>query len=547
MSASRSDRSRRSLTFIGTLLLSTALAAPAFAQIEEVIVTAQKRAEDIQTVPIAMSAFSAQDLAAHQIVKFSDLQFAAPNVTYSQGNFGGANFQIRGLGITAVGGGSESAISVNFADVYLAAPPTDGATFYDLQDVEVLRGPQSTLYGRGASGGAVSIMPNRPDLDTASAQLDFDYGNYNAVEVKGDVNLPIITDQLGLRIAGDFLRHSGYTENIADDFHQNDRNQYSVRGSLRWEPTSSTTIDVIGQFTNEDDARGRADKELCAPDPTGVLGCTPAAPQTGALNLNATYLNILAGKQGYEGLLAGGLAFQTLGNPASPTPGTAAGALALDPPGEAQLGAFETAALSGGNVPALLAAMPPGLATSVIQGYYGGGFNTGYGLGSALGLTNSTVPFVAPAGSNPSNMRQVNDDFDPINKQQDNFLSGEWKQKLTPWLDSTFVAAYDHGSYLNEQSYTNTFGPELNPPSNPANLATAEFVFLNDVVGNPAFGGSPALAANYEQFFAHTGELPVSNFTGLGISSGSVNRYSPNLSSNDEAQGTGQQILGIAL
>jgi outer membrane receptor protein involved in Fe transport len=534
MTAQRSVRTGRSLTFISALMLSTAIAAPAFAQMEVVVVTAEKKTEDVQTVPIAIAAFTSQDLKAQQITKFSDLQFAAPNVTYSEANFTGANFQIRGIGITAVGGGAESGVAVNYNDVFLAAPPTDGASFFDLQDVEVLRGPQSTLYGRGATGGTVNITPNKPDLDTASVTIDSTYGNYNALEIMGDANVPLVPGELGLRIAGDFQRRDGFTTNIADNFHQNDRNQYSVRGSLRWEPTSHTTIDFMVEADKENDARGRANKELCAPDPTGVLGCTPASPQTGALNLNATYLNILASKQGIEGALGPAIGFTYLaGLGANP------GFQAI-PGASAELVGFETAALSGGNVPALLAALPPGLATFLIKSNYGTGFGTGLGLGSLLGLTDTSVPFVAPPNSNPSSLWKVNDDFNPINRSQGIVMTGEWKQYLTSWLDGTFVAGTTQGSVFNEQSYTNTFGPALGA----VNLGTAEFVFLNDVVGNPAFGGSPALAAAYAPFFSHAGELPVSNFTGLGISSGSVNRYSPNLSSNDQANGNSSQYSG---
>ncbi|HWB97901.1 MAG TPA: Plug domain-containing protein, partial [Bryobacteraceae bacterium] len=82
---------------VGALLLSSALAAPAFAQIEEVVVTAQKKSEDVQAVPIAVSAFSGADLEAHQIQGFSDLQFAIPSVTFTHGNFGPSNFTIRGI------------------------------------------------------------------------------------------------------------------------------------------------------------------------------------------------------------------------------------------------------------------------------------------------------------------------------------------------------------------------------------------------------------------------------------------------------------------
>ena len=540
MSSMRSNRTTRSLTFISTLLLTTALAAPAFAQIEEVVVTAQKKSEDIQTVPIAVTAYTAEDLKAHQIKQFKDLQFATPNVTYSQANFGGANFQIRGIGITAVGGGSESGVAINFANVFLAGAAPDGATFYDLQDLEVLRGPQSTLYGRGATGGTVNISPIRPDLDTASAQLDAQYGNYNGYEVKGAVNLPIVAGQLAARVAGDIVYHSGFTENIADGSHQQDNSQYSVRGSVRWEPTDRTTIDFLGQFSKEQDSRGRADKELCNPDPTGVLGCTPGAPETGALNLNATYLSILAGKEGLEGTLGPAFGLAT-------AKGLAANPAFTGLPGAtAALGGFLGAATTGGNVPALLAALPTNTPlnaaiSGAISASYLGGNAAGVGLGAAIGLTSTAVPFVADPASNPKSYRQVNDDFNPVNKQQDNFMSMEVKQNITNWLDADFVGGYDHGGYFNQQSYTNTSGPSLNA-AGPGTLQIAEATFLGGLVGNPALGGSPALEAAYAPFFAHAGELPVSAFHNLGISSGAVARYSPNISSNDQADGNASQL-----
>src|SRR5690242_14033478 len=112
-------RTARTLAITGALMLSSALAAPAFAQIEEVVVTAQKRAEDIQTVPIAITAFTSQDLQAHQITEFKDLVFNTPNISYTKGNFAGSDFQIRGIGITAIGYDAESGVAVHEDDVFL--------------------------------------------------------------------------------------------------------------------------------------------------------------------------------------------------------------------------------------------------------------------------------------------------------------------------------------------------------------------------------------------------------------------------------------------
>src|SRR6202012_2427122 len=162
----------QSLTFIGALLVTTAFTVPAYAQIETVVVTAEKKAEDIQSVPIAVTAYSAQDLSAHQVNGFKDIQFSTPNVSYSKTDFTGSNFQIRGIGTQVISGDAESGIAFNIDDVYYLNAPVDSGQFYDMDRVEVLRGPQSTLYGRGATGGAVNVFSARPQLDAFSGSFD---------------------------------------------------------------------------------------------------------------------------------------------------------------------------------------------------------------------------------------------------------------------------------------------------------------------------------------------------------------------------------------
>ena len=316
MRVQRRVRSVRPLTFVGALLLSSAIAAPAMAQIEEVVVTAQKKSEDVQTVPIAISAFSNKDLKERQVVQFKDLQFSTPNVSYTKGNFTGSDFQIRGIGITAVGYDAELGVAINFDDVYLAAPPLADGSFYDLDRIEVLRGPQSTLYGRGATGGVVSVVSAKPDLDSFMGNLEASYGNYDAKELKGWLNIPIVTGQLGLRIAGDWVKHSGYTTNILKNSHVDDRDQYSVRSSLRWEPTQNTTVDVVASFSKEHDHKMRSQKQYCHTDPTGTLGCLPDTLAAQPVNLNSNLSVIASSVQGMQAALGSTL-------------GPAAGALGL--------------------------------------------------------------------------------------------------------------------------------------------------------------------------------------------------------------------------
>ena len=124
----------RSLLLLNATLLATAIALPAFAQIEEVVVTAQKRAEDIQTVPISITAYSAQDLAARQIYQVKDLQFSTPSMTYSKGNFTSSDFSIRGIGQSVVSGDEEAGVATDVNDV---APRSPAAGRYAVVAVTV--------------------------------------------------------------------------------------------------------------------------------------------------------------------------------------------------------------------------------------------------------------------------------------------------------------------------------------------------------------------------------------------------------------------------
>lgn len=490
MPLQRSAGTARSLVFINTLLLSTALALPAMAQIEEVVVTAQKRTEDVQTVPIAVTAFTGSDLKTQKIEQFKDLQFHAPNVTYTAGNFGGVDFQIRGIGITAVGYDAESGVAINYDEVYLANPQLTESAFFDLAGVEILAGPQSTLYGRGATGGAVNVNIIKPDLETASGELVGTFGNYDAYKVEGAVNLPIITDQLGLRVAGDWDKRDGFVTNIFNGSNVDSLDQYSVRGTLRWQPTERTTIDLTGQFSNENDSHMRSDKQLCTTDPTGVLGCLPSSAGTQPVNGYSNLSVIASSQQGFEAAFAG-------------TP----------------------------------------LA----------------GLAPFLGLYNLANQNTLPPGYvDPSGDRQIDTDFTPIWRSNDNFLSLKWHQDVLSWLDSTFIAGYDRDSYYSQESYNNIPGDPLPTNSNTSytgipifpvdqanclasalghpNLNCAETVFLDTL----AAVGPPGYAAAFAPYFSHPGELPISKVGGLGIISGNYG-FTPNNEAFDQSDGEASQ------
>ncbi len=482
MQVTRRLRASKSFGIASALLLSTAIAAPAFGQIEEVVVTAQKKTEDIQTVPIAISAYTSQDLKAHQIDRFQDLQFSTPNVSYTKGNFTDSDFQIRGIGVTAIGYDSESGVAINFNDVYLANPNLADSGFYDLQRIEVLRGPQSTLYGRGATGGVVSVVAAKPELDSFGTDLEATYGNYDYMEVKGMVNVPIVTDKLGLRIAGDWIHHSGFTTNVYDNSHPDDRSQYSVRSSLRWQPNEKTTVDLTAQFSNENDRKMRSQKQLCHTDPSAILGCLPDASTPGGLvNPNSNSSNIGSSVQSMQALFGPSL----------------------------------TATFEGLGVPAPIA------------------HAMGLGYSGALGLFDLTSPWTPPSG-NPTDPRQINTTFNPRYKAQDNLLSLEWKQSWTSWLDSTVVAGYDREFVWSQESYNNVPGTTIDP----MRLAVAEGTF-NALIA----GGGPAYVAAYAPYFSVPGSLPQSNFSNLGVIGGDYT-YTNSGAAFDQSNGSSTQTSG---
>ena len=261
-----------------------------------IIVTALRQALSLQEVPIAVSAFSGEMLEKQQIKNASDLQLTLPNVTFTKGNFAGSSFTIRGIGDLCVGVSCDSATGIALDGTPLLGTRLFETEYFDLERIEVLRGPQGTLFGRNATSGVVNFIPNRPDLKGFHASAEGEYGNFNSIKGKGMVNLPL-SDTLGVRVAGFYLNRDGYTKNLFDGGKIDGRDMYSVRGSLRFEPTSTTTIDLFASYFHEKDNRLRIQKQVCQRDPTGVLGCLANRRDSTATNNNASFYGVLTSRQ----------------------------------------------------------------------------------------------------------------------------------------------------------------------------------------------------------------------------------------------------------
>ncbi|HEY8537491.1 MAG TPA: TonB-dependent receptor [Steroidobacteraceae bacterium] len=267
---------------VGTLLGASAggLFLNAHAQeafvLEEIIVTAQKRAENIQDVPIAVSALSGDALEEQRLDGAYDLQNAIPNLVFSGGTGSTPNFNIRGVGsANGIGSTGDTGVLPHHNNVPLTVSRIGVADFYDIERVEVLRGPQGTLYGRNATGGVINVITAKPDTSKFSASTAVEIADYDTRKFKGHVNIPM-GGMFGLRLAGNYLERDGYTENIATGNDIDSRDLWSARATVAFEPTDNFRAYVLYERFEEDDSRSGGAKTLCIKDPgPDMVGSTP--------------------------------------------------------------------------------------------------------------------------------------------------------------------------------------------------------------------------------------------------------------------------------
>lgn len=252
---------------------------------EVVIVTAQRLNEDIQDVPIAVSALSAEMLADQQVITPSDIQINTPSVSYTSTNFGNSNFSIRGIGRIVLGR-AETGVSLHVNEI-----PIDlnmiTHEFFDMERVEVLRGPQGTLFGRNATGGVVNFVTAQPEFDRTGGQMQIETGSYSHERIKGMFNVGL-GPNLALRVAGYTLRRDGFTENLA--VHERDangdpipniddsidgRNIEAFRATVRWQPSDNLDAWFMWGEFDEDDDRARISNMVCERHDLPTTGCKP--------------------------------------------------------------------------------------------------------------------------------------------------------------------------------------------------------------------------------------------------------------------------------
>ncbi|HEY6130975.1 MAG TPA: TonB-dependent receptor [Halioglobus sp.] len=259
-------------------------------RLEEVIVTAEKRVTTLQDTPMAITAFTGEELERALISKPLDLQFSVPNMLMSKDNFATAAITLRGIGRLAIGSASDSATGNHFNGVYLNNGRIFEMEFYDAERIEVLRGPQGTLYGRNTTAGVINYITRKPE-DTFGGNIVAEAGNYDYSKVKGTLNIPV-SDNVAQRFAVFYTERSGYVDNRYNGDTIDGRDMYSVRSTTRWAgDTADATLTV--NYFNEDSDRMRASNQRCLRDPEGIIGCLPTALSDQTTNSAATAAGFL--------------------------------------------------------------------------------------------------------------------------------------------------------------------------------------------------------------------------------------------------------------
>ncbi len=255
---------RSSDAAVSPLILAQA-AAPRTA-VETVTVTSSKLGgADVQSIPIAITALSQEQLTSTQTAGGPDLIKQVPNMTFTKTNFAGYSIQLRGIGTQAISVTTDPAVAVAFNDIPFIRNHFFEQEFFDTAQVEVLRGPQGTLYGRNATAGVVNLSSAKP-TDQFEAMASGELGNYHQRRFEGMINLPIVDDRLDIRIAGEWTKRQGYSFNEETDNRIDGRDLWSGRVSISWKPIENLQSTLVWEHFSEDDDRIRSAKQLCKTD-----------------------------------------------------------------------------------------------------------------------------------------------------------------------------------------------------------------------------------------------------------------------------------------
>lgn len=239
--------------------------------LQDIIVTARKREERAFSVPVAISAFSGIELQSSGIKDVNDLQVLTPSlfVNTTSGAVSDTTIRMRGVGTTGNNAGLEGAVGVFIDGVYRNRSGLALTDLVDIDRVEVLRGPQSTLFGKNTSAGAVSIITNRPS-DIYESYAEATGGNLSARRFAGWTNIPVVPDVLALRLSGSYFKRDGFIGVLGRDATINGEDRYYLRGEALYTPKLGVELRVIADYSHKDERSGTAIRTVSGPTQAAI-------------------------------------------------------------------------------------------------------------------------------------------------------------------------------------------------------------------------------------------------------------------------------------
>ena len=244
-----SSKTFKGLTALAVSTSLLALSAPAYAQLDEIIVTAEKKAENLQDVPISIAAFDLEALEANRIEGIEDLGTFTPGVyvTPNPADPNGVRVSIRGIGTFDPQVGQDSRVAIYQDGVYLGKTQGLAIDMPDLARVELLKGPQGTLYGRNTTAGAINLISARPDPSELSGKLTAEYGNFDHKRVSGAVNIPL-GGTAAARLSGLFMDRDGWVDNSGPGTNFGGEKKYGFRGAVGFDVGDSVNLEFAADI-----------------------------------------------------------------------------------------------------------------------------------------------------------------------------------------------------------------------------------------------------------------------------------------------------------
>ncbi|MEN8723572.1 MAG: TonB-dependent receptor [Alphaproteobacteria bacterium] len=273
----------------GVSMLALSLAAPAMAyEIEEIVVSAQKRDQDLQDVPIAVTAVGGEFLQKANIENLQDLQQVAPTVVINTSTSGSeAIFSIRGIGTAGQNTGLEQSVGVYIDGIYRGRPGSALGDYVDISQIEILRGPQNTLFGKNTSAGVISVGTRKPGFEEYSElEVKYDAENQGFV-FRGLTSGPLDDDRFAISLAGSMRDTEGILTDVGTGQDLNDRDRYTLRAQIIGNLDENTELRFIADYTESEDR--------CCAAPAKFYGGTGIAIAQAGGTLVGTNIGALAG------------------------------------------------------------------------------------------------------------------------------------------------------------------------------------------------------------------------------------------------------------